>query len=251
MILCSPAEPAHLISLVGAMKDSDCELIWGADFMWATPYGIAVIQRKRFPSDFLASLRGDDRFAKEVKQFQDQFDYSAWRYLILEIDPELNGKVMWSTTGQLITPSSFRSKSSWSVSQSEIFGLIESLDHFYKIKTRWTRDSSETADLIKTLYKWTSKDSHSGYIPKRQTPSRLSESEIAGDWREFVLTGLPGIGSTLAKRILEAEPLAISWKEGFSLESVPGISKNKAKQLQIALSPKQKKEQKNDESSKA
>jgi ERCC4-type nuclease len=154
--------------------------------------------------------------------------------LILELDPDLHGSVPWTTEGFLVGKYQGRG----GISKSEVFGMIESLDHFYSVKTRWTNGLSETAEIVKSLYNWTTKPSHSSHLSRRQTPGKLSVENQTGDWREFILTGFPGIGPTLARKIIETEPSAICWKEGFDLESVPKLGKIRAKQLREALRPR-------------
>lgn len=229
MIFCSPAEPENL-KLLGTV-DSETETIWGADFMWATPYGLALVQRKRFPSDYYASNRGGDRLAKEIKQFQDQFEHSRWRYLILELDPNLKGKSPWDENGN---SKNKRIK----LTRKEVSGLTESLDFFHNIKTRWTCNEDDTGSLIKILYEYTCKDYHSGYIPHRVSPRELSVEQRAGDWREWILTGFPGIGSTLARSILKVYPDALQWKPGIDLCSVPKIGELKKRMLMEYMRPR-------------
>lgn len=234
MILCSQAEPKSIIELLGATIDPDCENIWGADFMWHTDYGIALVQRKRFPSDFLASYRGDDRLNKEIKQMQDKYEYSQWRYLILEMDPALNGRVPWTNDGYLV--GQFQGRGG--ISRAEVTGLCESLDHFSQIKTRWTTGIPDTADTINFLYKWTTKESHQGFLPKRQTPDKLTVEQRTGDWRAFALTSFAGIGIKRAHAILKHDPSALKWNDGLKLEDVPGIGKIKAAELRESLRPR-------------
>ena len=97
-LLCSGAEPASLIKLTGATIDGDCEILWGADFMSVTPFGMLVIQRKRFPDDFMGSYRSGDRLDKEIKQMEG----ATWKFLILEIQEEYHGKIPWNTDGEFV-----------------------------------------------------------------------------------------------------------------------------------------------------
>ena len=233
-ILCSGQEPNTLVKLSGAKIDSDCEHFWGADFMWFTPFGVALAQRKRFPSDFVASSRvgeGRDRLDKEIMQFEGGF----WKYLILEMDPELNGKIPWNSNDELV--GKYQGKGG--VSRYELESLIESLSHFHKIQTRWTTGIPDTARMVIMLNKWTCKESHSGVIPMRQPPTRAEVERMKADWRRWILGGFHGMGSGLAMAILKHDPEPLEWKDGgYWLEQVPGIGKLKAEQFRRALKPR-------------
>lgn len=233
-LLCSPAEPSAIRILTNAKIDYDCEHVWGLDFMWPTPFGMAGVQRKRFPSDFIASHRHGDRLAKEIKQMADRGEHLAWKYLVLEIDPDLHGKVPWTTEGYLV--GKFGGKGG--ISRKEVDNLTESLDHFHKIRTRWTEGMSGTADLIKRLMDWTCKETHSGFIPARQCPSEKESKLWHDDWRHFVMTGFKGINSTLASAILKHEPRALMWNPDLRFEDVPKIGPLRANSLRMALEPK-------------
>jgi ERCC4-type nuclease len=234
-ILCSPAEPEAIRLLTGATMDWDTEHVWGLDFMWATPYGMAGVQRKRFPSDFIASHRHDDRLAKEIKQMADRGEHLTWKYLILEMDPNLKGRIPWNPEGHLI--GIYQGKGS--INRKEVDNLIESLDHFHKIRTRWSTGHSDTADIVKRLAQWTGKEAHSGYIPTRQCPPKSESDKWHDDWREFIMTGFQGINYTLARAILKHDPRALMWKPGLRLEDVPKIGPLRANKLRMALEPKE------------
>lgn len=228
-LLCSAAEPPALIKLTNATIDSDCESLWGADFMSVTPYGFLLIQRKRFPDDFMASYRSGDRLDKEIKQLEG----GVWKYLILELQEELHGHIPWNTNGELIG----KYKGRGGISRVELDSFIESIAHFHKIHTRWTNSLTETADTILRIHKWCNKESHSGVVPKRATPNREEIARMKGDWRSWILSGFPGMGVGIAKNILKMCDEPLIWNPELSLEGVEKIGKLKAQQFRNALKP--------------
>ncbi len=235
-LLCSAAEPAALIKLTNSTIDSDCEVLWGADFMSITPYGFLLIQRKRFPDDFMASYRSGDRLDKEIKQF----DGGVWKYLILELQEELHGRIPWNTNGELVG----KYKGRGGISRSELDGFIESLAHFHKIQTRWTNGLTDTAEIILRIHKWCGKEAHSGVIPMRATPNREEIVRMKSDWRMWILGGFPGMGPSIAKNILKICDEPLIWNPELRLEAVEKIGKLKAQQFRNALKPIKKDEAK-------
>jgi len=227
VLYCSPAEPKNLIMLTGAEKHGDCEQFWGADWMSITPFGFLLLQRKRFPSDWVASKGSDPRLNKEIKQFEG----GKWKYLIIEVDPCYNGKIPWSTEGFLVG----KYQGMGGVNRYELEATIESLAHFHKIHTRWTHGETDTAQTVLRLFKWCSKEEHTGIVPKRNSPSREELIRMKSDWRAWILTGFPGIGPLSAKKILEACPEPLQWNPSLDIESIPGIGLLKAKQMRGAL----------------
>jgi len=226
-LFCSGQEPVALRKLTGATIDNDCELIFGVDFMWFTPLGVAGVQRKRF-DDLIQSYREDDRMAKEIKQFEGL----KFCFLVIELQDHMNGKMPWGSNQEYV--GGYQGKGG--ISRVELMSFIESLDWIRGIRTRWSSSLTDTAEIVKILHKWTIKTSHSGVIPARTPPNREELKRIkAKGWTDWILTGFPGLGPSTAKAILKACPEPLRWAEELDLNAVPGIGPLRSKSFREAL----------------
>jgi len=183
VLLVSPAEPREYWCLG---KSSTLPEKYGADFLFATEQaGLVGIQRKRFPDDFLASLRGNDRISRELQQMK-QLDYGIW---ILE------GMGQWTNDGYLVYGGRFK------YYEEELWGFQLSVGKMGYNVFR-VRDQQSTIKLIKRIQIWALKDEHNSLFC-RPKPSRWGESG-SREWALHFLQGLPGIGYAYAERIFDA-----------------------------------------------
>lgn len=182
MLYVSPAEPREYWSLG---KSSPLPEKFGSDFLFANDkIGLVGIQRKRFPDDFLASLRGNDRVSRELQQMK-QLDYGIW---ILE------GLGNWTNDGYLIYGGRYK------YYEEELWGFQLSVGRMGYNVFR-VRDQQSCIKLISRIQIWAAKDEHDSLF-RRPKPSRWGEAG-SREWSLHFLQGLPGIGHGLAEKILD------------------------------------------------
>lgn len=176
MILISPAEPKEFY---GLGRTSSLPEKFGADFMFGSRLGLVGVQRKKFPEDFLASLRGGDRVSRELFQMK-KLALGIW---ILE------GLGHWTSEGYLIYGGKYK------YYQNEYWGFILTLQAYLGYPVMVTSGSAETYRLIEQISNWANKPDHGSLFdrPKPKTGS---------DWNSFFLQGIPSIGRTTADKIV-------------------------------------------------
>jgi len=183
VLLVSPAEPREYWCLG---KSSSLPEKYGADFLFATEQmGLVGIQRKRFPDDFLASLRGQDRVSRELQQMK-QLDYGIW---ILE------GMGTWTNDGYLVYGGRYK------YYEEELWGFQLSVGKMGFNLFR-VRDQASCIKLIQRIQVWSSKDEHDSLF-RRPKPARWGEAG-SREWSIHFLQGLPGIGYGLAEKIVDS-----------------------------------------------
>lgn len=177
MILVSPAEPKEFY---GLGRSSSLPEKFGADFMFGSKLGLVGVQRKKFPEDFLASLRGGDRVARELSDMK-RLAIGFW---------VLEGLGNWTSEGYLIYGGRYK------YYQNEYWGFILTLQAYLGYPVLVTQNSPETYRLIEQIYNWSNKDDH-GSLFARPKP------KTADEWANFFLQGIPGVGRGTAGKILE------------------------------------------------
>lgn len=211
MILVAPSEPGQLHTLG---QSSAVPEQYGADVLIITDQGNLVgIQRKTFPDDYLSS-RNDGRLATSLTKLL-QCDV---RLLLLE------GRPTWSSSGALISRGNERRDSNFMRSHLRSQLFTASIE--YGITPHWTDDLLDTADFVRDLTRWTSKDRHESLTSRpgpqlRPLQRKFSERDLA----VHILQGFDGIGPELAGRLYDhfgSVPLewAVSPTE---LAEVPGM----------------------------
>lgn len=184
-MLISPAEPAKLRALG---ETSPTPELLGADFILDCPHSVVAVQRKEV-SDLLASL-SDGRLVMDVELLQ-QADV---RVLLIE------GVMQWTTNGYLLSTRSTFQKERW-------WGLQWSFLNEYGIWTTYTVDMDDTVRWLMHANRWWEKSTHRGITHGATTTGSLDF------YQRQVLQAFPGVGSTLARRILDEFgrlPLALS-----------------------------------------
>lgn len=183
MLLVSPQERPKEFFQLG--RSSSLPEKYGCDFLFASEkIGLVGIQRKVFPDDFLASLRGDDRISREL-QMQKQLDYCVWL---------LEGMGTWTLDDYLVYGGRYK------YYRYELWGFQMSLGlmgyHFIQVPSL-----QSTCHFLQRIQEWAAKDDHNSLFT-RPKPSRWG---VAGsrEWALHFLQGLPGVGYGLAERILD------------------------------------------------
>lgn len=198
MLLVSPAEPREYWCLG---KSSSLPEKFGVDFLFASEQiGLIGIQRKRFPDDFISSLRGDDRISRELQQMK-QLDYGIW---ILE------GMGTWTNDGYLVYGGRYK------YYEEELWGFQLSVGRMGYNVFR-VRDQQSCIKLINRIQIWAHKDEHDSLF-RRPKPSRWGAAG-SREWAIHFLQGLPGIGYSYAERILSTFG-RIPFDAGFTFEEM-------------------------------
>lgn len=229
MLFVSSKEPPVVKKMCQGNFDEIEEDQWpeeyGFDFAWVTPFGVAGVQRKKFPSDFLASC-SDERLYKEILQMGDTF----FKMIILEGEPN------WGSNGSL------QGQYAGGISINHLNAMIFSITFFHRIHFVWTKSLSETIGMVARFYKWSTKEYHTRFGEGIEYPKKRDENgnRIKVDWREWILQHFHDINQVRARAILKYEPEPLRWwNDGKNLTDVPGIGPKIAKKLIDALKPDQ------------
>lgn len=137
----------------------------------------------------------------------------------------LEGRPKWTSEGQLAHQrlSGF--------SRAQLSGLLLSIQLTHKIPYLWSENKSETAITIISFFSWCDKTSHQGLATR---PGPGAEADLTA-WRLHFLQGIPGVGPTMAERIIEHYnrlpfDLIPEAKMG-GLEQIEGIGPKKARKI--------------------
>ena len=183
MLYVSPAEPKELYVLG---RTSSLPEKYGVDFLFASEkLGLVGVQRKRFPDDFLSSLRGDDRVSRELQQMK-QLDFGIWL---------LEGMGIWTTEGFCMYGGRYK------YTLQELWGFKFSAG-LMGYQVHQVRDMGETVKFITHLQQWAAKDEHVSLF-RRSKPGKWGQAG-SREWALHFLQGLPGIGFGLASKILDS-----------------------------------------------
>lgn len=216
-MLISPTEP---VSLRALGKVSSVPERFGSDFLIIAQGSRTGIQRKQFPADFISSL-ADGRLYQEVHQM------APLHRAVLVVE----GLGRWTLDGQLLddhirnfTRKQFRS-------------LLFSIAWEFGVQVFITRDMRETTEFLMELDAWARKKEHRSL---RSRPGPRGNSwgvKTNKDWAIHVATSFPGIGVTLGQGIYDHfGGLPLQWTVSEDeLRGVPGIGKDRARQLIRAL----------------
>lgn len=139
-MLVSPTEPLRLRNLGSS---SSLPERYGSDFLIVANHLRIGVQRKEFPSDFLASLAGD-RFYDLVRKMQD-LDMAV---LIVE------GRGRWTEEGNL--EKSYGAP----MSRQAFYSLIFSLMFQWGIQVFQNGSMDETVAMLEALESWAKKEDH-------------------------------------------------------------------------------------------
>jgi len=220
MFLISPTEPEQL-QLLGTLSWIPED--YGADILFSEQGKLIGIQRKAFPSDFLASLH-DGRLAKEVAQMK-QLDIAL---LMLE------GRSRWTLDGELVKDYGKP------FNRASLRSLCYSIWSLYGIAIDWSDDVGDTASAIISLRAWAQRPEHLA-LARRPKPQDMWGGSLSDkDYAVHLLQSLPGIGPKTAGNIYDAFGcVPLQWTIGKKdLAQVPGIGKTRLEQLWKLFEPK-------------
>jgi len=213
-VLISPTEPTPIKDLG---KISSLSEKYGSDILIMAKTVRIGIQRKAFPNDLLASL-ADGRLYDQIRKMV-ELDHAI---IIFE------GRGEWTSDGALVHMTSF--------TRDQYHGLIMSLSFEFGIQVVQVRDIGETCQFLTNMEKWVHKPAHTSLL-RRPGPPKDSWNQKSERMNGIhLIQSFQGVGPTLAARIYDHfEGVPMHWDEGVQFEDVPGIGKEKARQLMEAL----------------
>jgi len=213
-MLISPTEPAifHELGKVSSLSEK-----YGSDFLILAKTVRIGIQRKVFPNDLLASL-ADGRLYDQIRKMV-ELNHAI---LILE------GHGQWTADGILMHNVTFN--------RDQLHGLMMSLSFEFGIQVFQVRNTDETIRFLTNLEKWVHKPAHTSLL-RRPGPPKDSWNQKSERMNGIhLLQSFPGVGPTIAGRIYDHyERVPMSWDDDVNLEDVPGVGKEKARQMKEAL----------------
>jgi len=191
----------------------------GADVLVYTRPGLAGIQRKEFPHDFLSSFT-DGRMTRELALLQ-----NSCRFPILIRE----GRPRYYPDSRIVVdrkqPSRFTRK--------QLFGMMNDIMFIRGIFVVDTDNTEQTVEFIKSLADFLNKEKHLG-LYTRPSAQGLWYVPTARDIELWVLQSFPGIGPTLADNIVTyfGGRIPLKWSCSLEeLEQVPGLGKKRARVL--------------------
>ena len=214
VVLISPTEPAVFRDLG---KVSSLSEKYGSDFLMLAKTARIGIQRKQFPNDLIASL-ADGRLYDQIRKMNDL----THAVIILE------GYGQWTHDGQLVSPNVI-------FTRDQLHGLMMSMSFEFGIQVFQVRNIDETIQLLTNLEKWIHKPAHLSLL-RRPGPSRDSWNRKSERMNGIhLLQSFPGVGPTIAGRIYDFYGrVPMSWDD-VDFTDVPGVGKEKARQMREAL----------------
>lgn len=178
------------------------------------------VQRKEL-KDLIASV-GDGRLAKEVVQMRAAGVPIPMVIVEGSIRFDTAGNLVWNSWGQTFTKNQWR-------------GMLWSLMN-EGVHIEYTKDVQETVEFIQTYGRWTLKAKHSSMM-RRPGPFSPWGKVTNEDYAVHLLQGFDGLGTDRAKAIVKhfgKVPLAWTVTERELME-VPGIGKTLARKMLEAL----------------
>lgn len=222
-IFVAPTEPASFKHLgVSSLATEQ----YGVDFMWQSTLGLVGVQRKQFPSDFLASVH-DGRLNRE---------YAMMKSLDLAI-LMLEGKAVWTTEGKLIRDRNDK-RNGWTRGQHRNYLHSVQMRAIHVVHTDSINDS---IDYLMDLSVWTDKADHNS-LDTRPGPAGSGWATVTNlDYQIHLLTSLPSIGVKTAKAIIAQIGMPFMLSASVEeLMSVPGIGKKTAQDIVNVFSNKER-----------
>ena len=213
-MLISPTEPQPIRDLG---KTSILTEKYGADILMLVKDMRVGVQRKKFPDDLMSSL-ADGRLYDQIRKMG-ELNHAV---LILE------GHGQWTIEGVLLGRYAF--------TIDQLHGLMMSLSFEFGIQVFQVRDMTETIRLLGNMEAWIHKPAHVSLL-RRPGPSKDSWGEKSARLNGIhLLQSFPGVGPTIAARIYDHYgKVPMRWEEGLDFTEVPGVGKEKARQLEEAL----------------
>jgi ERCC4-type nuclease len=192
---------------------------YGSDVMWMTAAGWVGIQRKEL-KDLIASVR-DGRLGMQLSQMQ----RLSVAVLLVE------GKPRFTIDGEMLVDS-------WgndaSFTKKHYRGVLWSA-RAAGVHIDFTETLTETIEYCTWFENWSLKERHSG-LRHRPGPDTSWGTPGHRDYAVHVVSGLPGVGTELAGRVVDQFGIPFGWKiTKEELMTVKGIGQKKADQMWKAI----------------
>lgn len=177
------------------------------------------VRKKRLDvADFLVS----DRTAVERKEAADFVD----SILDSRLFPQLQELVQFQNPVLIIEGKNLYSHRN--VHPNAIRGALASIALDHKVAILWTEDEDETAEMLKSLAKREQEEKEREVAIRGEKAPR-TDSEL----KEFVVAGLPGVNTKIARRLLEefGSVQKVFTATETELKNVEGIGEKKAEKI--------------------
>lgn len=218
----SPTEPKEL-KILGTVS-SECEERGSDILCWYPPAGGWMgIQRKEM-QDLVASM-GDGRLAEQIVKMKANVNQGV---LLVEGRGQWDSQGHWAGHGQRVA---------WSGLQ----GLLMTIRStgVWVVETDRMTGQNSTYAWLEMLTKWVVKDGHTSLDNTRAPVDKTWGKATSVDYQRHLLLGLPGMGPKLAKLIVSAVGMPLTWRTGVldELSALPGIGPKKIAAWTDAVQP--------------
>lgn len=180
------------------------------DFQLMTNRGLVALERKKFPSDFLASVE-DSRLAKECASMRAD---SGYRILIVE------GKGKYTKDGYLKRGTKV---TRWT--KSGIRNLMRSIRYVEATDIEFSDNIEGTVEILKELQEYFDADTHLSIRSRRKFTSCTQFVPTYEERFNFFLQGLPSINIIRARALAGVfkSPMEVFSASVEDLKSIKGI----------------------------
>ena len=208
----SAHEPRHIKRLFGDTAIEDPSM--GYDMKLYTNPAVIGLERKKFPSDFLASIQ-DGRLNREILAMREDTDIQI-------LVP--HGRTPKYDKDGILTVVGDRK---WT--KKGITNIFRTIQYVEGVYVEWAKNDAELVQMIHDLQ---------DYFDKKEHDSLRSRPRIKTNWMVpsraeriiYWMQGLPGVGTTTAKKLYEKfpAPLLLFQANIDDIDDVPRVGKSMA-----------------------
>lgn len=214
----APTERGDLQLLAPWATVSTLPETYGMDILWESHGRLIGVQRKKFPEDFLASLRGeDDRLTREIAQSKD-LDIAA---LVVE------GYAHWTSDGYVIFG---RTK----FHLYQFWGLVMSLQITHHLHWFWCENATQLVQFVCRFIRWCEKQDHDS-LRTRNKPKNIGRwgTRESREHQVYLAQSLDSMGPQRAAALVDHfGGLPLRWDVSQKqLQGVAGIGKELATRI--------------------
>jgi len=210
----SPTEPIPY-SKMG--ESSSVPERYGSDFWWVANGKMWGVQRKKFPEDFLSSLK-DGRLAKELAQMQ-QLDHAI---VVLE------GLGTWTDGGSLLDED---------FHLGQLYGWMMSCFFEKGVAVFRVKTQRDMLHFLDRMEAWSKRKSHWSLSRRPKTKGNMWGEKGNKEYGIHLLQSFEGIGPAAAESIYDHfDGVPLAWMvSAIELEEIKGIGPKTAEKLLEAL----------------
>jgi len=182
----------------------------GFDILLFTRRGQVPIERKKIPSDLIASVN-DGRLAKELRAMRQVSRF----YIVL-----LHGTFIFRNDDTLVIPGAKKAGRDWT--RKGIKNLLRTLQYVEGVYLEYAEDDRELVEVVQQVEDYFNKSQH---LSLRIRPGLQSNWLIPSRDEKYLywMQGLPKISAIRAKQLLKVFPTPLSIC-GASIEELSNIS---------------------------